>query len=73
MSKQDTITMLGHVVEALKGGKFIVELDDNKIRVTCVPCGKIKINKIHIIEGDKVDVELSPYDLQQGRISWRYT
>ena len=73
MSKQDNITLIGHVVEALKGGKFVVELDDNKMKVTCVPCGKIKINKIHIIEGDKVDVELSPYDLSLGRISWRYT
>ena len=54
MSKQDTISLTGHVVEALKGGKFVVEIDENKMKVTCVPCGKIKINKIHIIEGDKV-------------------
>ena len=73
MSKQDLLTLTGHVVEALKGGKFVVELDENKMKVTCVPCGKIKINKIHIIEGDKVEVELSPYDLTQGRISWRFT
>ena len=73
MSKQDTISLTGHVVEALKGGKFVVEIDENKMKVTCVPCGKIKINKIHIIEGDKVEVELSPYSLDIGRISWRYT
>ena len=73
MSKQDTLTLTGHVIEALRGGKFIVELDDNKHKVTCEPCGKIKMNKIHIIVGDKVDVELSPYSLDLGRISWRYT
>lgn len=73
MSKQDVITLEGHVVEALRGGKFIVELDENKHRVTCSPCGKIQMNKIRILVGDKVEVELSPYNLEQGRISWRYS
>ena len=72
MGKQNVIELDGKVIEALKGGKFIVELEDNGAKVTCVPCGKIKINKIHIVEGDKVSVELSPYDLSVGRISWRY-
>ena len=73
MSRSDVIELDGHVVEALRGGKFIVELDDNKHRVTCSPCGKIQMNKIRILVGDKVTVEMSPYDLNSGRISWRYT
>ena len=73
MSKTNNIEMDGHVVEALRGGKFIVELDENKHRVTCTPCGKIQMNKIRILVGDKVTVEMSPYDLSNARISWRYT
>ncbi len=73
MSKQDVIELEGHVIEALRGGKFIVEIDENKHRVTCTPCGKIQMNKIRILVGDKVTVEMSPYNLEQGRISWRYT
>lgn len=73
MSKQDIIEMDGTVTESLKGGRFKVRLEENNHEVICTPCGKIKINKIHIIEGDKVTVELSPYDLNLGRISWRYS
>lgn len=73
MSKQDVIELEGIVVESLRGGKFIVELEENKHRVTCSPCGKIQMNKIRILVGDKVTVEMSPYNLDMGRISWRYT
>jgi translation initiation factor IF-1 len=70
MSKADCLEISGVVKESLKGGKFLVELENGK-NVICTPCGKIKMNKIRIIEGDKVTVELSPYDLNNGRISWR--
>jgi translation initiation factor IF-1 len=73
LSAKDAIELEGVVVEALKGGKFIVKLNDNDMKVTCVPCGKIKMNKIRILEGDKVTVELSPYSLELGRITWRTT
>ena len=71
MSKQESFSMDGEVIETLRGGKFVVKLE-NGVDVTCTLCGKIKMNKIHIITGDKVMVELSQYDLKNGRISWRY-
>ena len=70
MSKQDTITAEGTVQKALSNGMFAVELD-NGHELTCHLNGLMRKNFIRIIPGDRVEVELSPYDLTKGRISFR--
>ena len=69
-SKQK-IEMMGTVMEALKGTKFRVRLD-NDHEVMAYLCGKMRRYYIRILLGDRVMVELSPYDLTQGRIVYRY-
>jgi len=69
-SKQK-IEMMGAVTEALKGGRFKVELD-NGHEVLAYVSGKIRRYYIRILSGDRVKVELSPYDLDRGRIVYRY-
>ncbi len=71
MPKDENIEVMGTVVEVLPNGFFLVELE-NKRRVLCHPSGKIRKNWIKILAGDKVLVELSPYDLTRGRIIFRY-
>ena len=70
MSKQGTITTEGTVLKALSNGMFAVELD-NGHELTCHINGVMRKNFIRIIPGDRVEVELSPYDLTKGRISFR--
>lgn len=70
MSKNDVIELEGKVVEILPGLKFKVELPNKRIIVAYVS-GKLQQNKIRIIEGDTVKIELSPYDMNNGRIVWR--
>jgi translation initiation factor IF-1 len=70
MSKQDVITVNGEVTEALGNALFRVELD-NGLVITAHVSGKMRINYIRILPGDKVTVEMSPYDLTKGRISKR--
>ena len=65
------IELNGHVTKNLKGDKFIVTLDDNGMEVTCTLAGRLRTNKIRILLDDSVIVELSPYDLTKGRITWR--
>jgi translation initiation factor IF-1 len=69
-SKQK-IEALGTVTEALPGTKFMVELD-NGHEVMAYLCGKMRRYYIRILLGDRVRVELSPYDLERGRIVYRY-
>lgn len=69
-SKQK-IEMMGTVMEALKGTRFRVRLDNNH-EVLAYLCGKMRKYYIRILLGDRVKVELSPYDLTQGRIIYRY-
>lgn len=72
MSKdKNLIVQEGVVVQALPNAMFRVELD-NGLNVLCVISGKIRKNFIKIIEGDKVKIEMSPYDLTRGRIVTRY-
>jgi translation initiation factor IF-1 len=71
MSKQGIITMDGTVLEALGNANFNVELE-NGHKVMCVVSGKIRQAYIRILAGDMVKVEMSPYDLNRGRISYRY-
>ncbi len=70
MAKDDLIELEGVVVEALPNAMFTVELP-NKHRVLAHISGKLRMNYIKILQGDKVTVEISPYDLTRGRITWR--
>ena len=70
MSKKDAIEVTGVVEEAMPNAIFKVRLD-NGHEVQAHLSGKLRMNSIRILEGDKVTVELSPYDLSQGRITWR--
>lgn len=72
MSKEEKIEMEGVVVEALKGLKFKVRLDGNNHELVCTMSGKMKTNNIRILPNDRVTVQISPYDLSKGIISWRY-
>lgn len=70
MSKKDVIEVEGTVVEALPNAMFRVELE-NGHEILAHISGKLRMNFIRILPGDKVTVELSPYDLSRGRITWR--
>ena len=71
MSKQDVITVEGEVLEALGNALFRVQLN-NGLEITAHVSGKIRMNYIRILPGDKVKVEMSPYDLTKGRITYRF-
>ena len=71
MAKEDTIEVTGVVLESLPNAMFRVELE-NKHTVLAHISGKMRMNFIKILPGDKVTVELSPYDLSRGRIVYRY-
>jgi len=71
MPKQSNITQDGTIVEALSNAMFRVELE-NGHRVTAHISGKMRMNYIRILPGDRVKMELSPYDLTKGRIVYRY-
>ncbi|MDD4036255.1 MAG: translation initiation factor IF-1 [Bacilli bacterium] len=68
--KEEAIEVEGKVLELLPGGQFKVELE-NKHTVTAHVSGKIRMNYIKILPGDTVLIELSPYDLTRGRITYR--
>ncbi|CDF58864.1 translation initiation factor IF-1 [Thermobrachium celere] len=70
MAKEDVIELQGTVVEALPNAMFQVELE-NGHRILAHISGKLRMNFIRILPGDKVTVEVSPYDLTRGRIIWR--
>ena len=71
MSKEEAIELEATVVEALPNAVFRVELE-NKHQVLAHISGKMRKNFIRILPGDKVQVELSPYDLTRGRITYRF-
>ncbi|MBI3333175.1 MAG: translation initiation factor IF-1 [Candidatus Omnitrophica bacterium] len=70
MPKEESIQVEGMVVEALPNARFRVELE-NGHRVLAHVAGKMRMHFIRILPGDKVTVELSPYDLNRGRITFR--
>ncbi len=70
MAKKDVIEVMGTVVDAQPSAMFKVKLA-NGFEVLAHISGKIRMNYIRILPGDKVRVELSPYDLTRGRITWR--
>lgn len=72
MAKEETLILTGTVVECMPGAMFRVQLESVDTIVIGIISGKIRQNKIKILAGDKVDVEMSPYDLSRGRIVFRY-
>ena len=71
MAKQPSIEQDGTIVEALSNAMFRVELQNGHI-ITAHISGKMRMHYIKILPGDKVKVEMSPYDLSRGRITYRY-
>ncbi len=71
MAKQDVIKQDGTIIEALSNAMFRVKLENGHEIVAHIS-GKMRMNYIRILPGDKVAVELSPYDLSRGRITYRY-
>ncbi len=71
VSAKDTIQLDGVVDELLPGGKFKIRIESGQF-ITGHLGGKLRLNKIRIINGDKVKVEFSPYDLTKGRVVYRY-
>lgn len=70
MAKKDVIEVEGKVLEVIPGGEFKVELPNGHTIVASIS-GKMRLNYIRISPGDKVTIELSPYDLTRGRITYR--
>lgn len=70
MSKDDVIELNGKVIEVLPNAMFKVELQNGK-EILAHISGKLRMNYIRILQGDNVIVEISPYDLTRGRITWR--
>ena len=71
MGKEDAIELEGTVVEPLPNAMFKVELENGHVVLAHIS-GKMRMHYIRILPGDKVTVELSPYDLNRGRITYRY-
>ena len=70
MAKEDVIEVEGTVIEALPNAMFQVELPGGH-RILAHISGKLRMNFIKILPGDKVTIEMSPYDVTRGRITWR--
>ncbi|MDR1906089.1 MAG: translation initiation factor IF-1 [Clostridiales bacterium] len=71
MPKDDVIEAEGKIIELLPNTNFKVELSNNHHVVNAYLSGKLRLNNIKIVEGDRVTIEMSPYDLTKGRITWR--
>ena len=71
MPKQSAIEKEGTIIEALSNAMFRVELDNGHVIIAHIS-GKMRMHYIRLLPGDKVRVEMSPYDLTKGRISFRY-
>jgi translation initiation factor IF-1 len=71
MSKEDCIEVTGVVVEKFPSGLFKVELDQERVILAHL-AGKLRRNRIRVLAGDRVTLEMSPYDLTKGRITYRH-
>ena len=71
MAKDDVIELEGTVVESLPNTSFRVDIGNGHTILAHIS-GKLRMNFIRILPGDKVTVQMSPYDLTRGRITWRY-
>lgn len=70
MAKEDIIELEGSITDVLPNQTYAVELD-NGHKVICYTGGKMKKFKIRLVQGDRVKIEMTPYDLQRGRITYR--
>jgi len=70
MAKSDHVEFKGEVTDCIAGSKFKVMLENGR-EIMCTISGKLRMNMIKILKGDKVTVEMSPYDLTKGIITWR--
>ena len=70
MAKEEAVQVEGNIVEAHRDAKFTVEIDNGHLAL-CHACGKIRKRFIRLTVGDRVQIELSPYDLTRGRITYR--
>ena len=70
MGKQDTLVFIGTVIDLLPNALFRVKLENNHI-ITAHTAGKLRKNRIRVLQGDNVTVEVTPYDLTKGRIIFR--
>ena len=71
MPKEDAIEVMGKVVEKFKAGMFSIELDAGPT-ILATMGGKLRRNRIRVMNGDRVSLEMSPYDLTRGRITYRH-
>ena len=71
MPKEEVIQVEGVVTEALPNAMFRVELENGRMILAHI-CGKMRMNLVRILPGDRVRVEVTPYDLTKGRITWRF-
>lgn len=72
MPKSDAVLEFeGQIVRCLPGTRFVVELNDNQHQVHCVIAGRMRRRYIRLVRGDRVVVEVTPYDLSKGRITYR--
>ncbi|MGB0136934.1 MAG: translation initiation factor IF-1 [Flavobacteriales bacterium] len=71
MAKQTSIAQDGRIIEALSNARFRVELENGHV-INAHISGKMRMHYIRILPGDRVKVEMSPYDLTKGRITFRY-
>lgn len=71
MAKEESIEIEGEILEALPNAQFKVKLE-NGLEVLAHVSGKIRMHYIRILPGDKVKVQISPYDISKGRITYRY-
>lgn len=71
MSKEDILTFTGEIVEVLPHGMFRVRLENDHVIIGTL-AGKLRKFQIRVIMGDRVDVEMTPYDLERGRIVYRH-
>jgi translation initiation factor IF-1 len=71
LPKEDAIEVTGKVIEKFKAGMFSIELDLGRT-VLATMAGRLRRNRIKIMNGDRVSVEMSPYDLTKGRITYRH-
>ncbi len=69
---KDVIEVRGKILESLPNAMFLVELEQNHHRILAHPSGKMRKNNIRILPGDKILMEISPYDLTRGRIIYRF-
>lgn len=70
--EKDSIEVKGIVLESLPNASFLVELEENHHRIVAHPSGRMRKNNIRILPGDKILMEISPYDISRGRIIYRF-